>query len=136
MTENYGVFSHVHFLEKLINLQDCTHRKVFNGMKNNVKTQNQLIILVLTVCILFVTIMPTNSNSEANLVKEFSIPVTIGSVIVKMLDASATTVSVISILAVLATGGAGIVAAAGRTALTTYLKNQLKKRGQKAFIAW
>ncbi|MCY7494805.1 circular bacteriocin, circularin A/uberolysin family [Bacillus safensis] len=48
----------------------------------------------------------------------------------------ATASVIIGILSGFLTGGLGLIANAGRQALTVYLKEELRKRGKKAFIAW
>lgn len=72
----------------------------------------------------------------ADLTKEFGVPAAIGGLVVKAITNGSTAVVIVGILAGFLTGGLGLIANAGRTALVTYLKKELRKRGEKAFIAW
>lgn len=72
----------------------------------------------------------------ADMVKEFGIPMATATAIIDALDAADGAATIISILAGLATGGLGLIAAAGKTGVKKFLKKQIKKKGKKAVIAW
>ncbi|WP_394336079.1 uberolysin/carnocyclin family circular bacteriocin [Bacillus safensis] len=66
--------------------------------------------------------------------KEFGIPSAVGSTITWYLDMEAAASVIIGILSGFLTGGLGLIANAGRQALTVYLKEELRKRGKKVLL--
>lgn len=81
-------------------------------------------------------ITPFQSFSSMYLTKEFGVPAAVGSLAVSYIEAGVTVKVLISLLVGVGSGGLGLIANAGKMALTQYLKQELKKRGKKAFIAW
>lgn len=72
----------------------------------------------------------------ADLAKEFGLPTWASAWILRALDASTTVTAIVSFLTGLGTGGLSLIAADGTMGVKAYLKQEYKKRGKKAFIAW
>lgn len=93
-------------------------------------------LLLVSIALLFAYFFVMGNLPIAYLTKEFGIPSAVGSTLTWYLGMGATVSVIIGILSGFLTGGLGLIANAGRQALTLYLKEELRKRGKKAFIAW
>ncbi len=91
-------------------------------------------VVVLTMTCLFV--LNYDVSSTMFLVKEFNVSEATAAAVLSFLGKADTAVTIAGILAILGTGGAGVVAAAGKQGVKAFLKKQLKKKGKKAFVAW
>lgn len=72
----------------------------------------------------------------ANMVKEFGIPAGLAATILNIIEAGGAVTTILTILTGIGSGGLSLIAAAGRETIRQYLKNEVKKRGRKAVIAW
>ncbi len=93
-------------------------------------------LFLVSLGMLFAYFFIINNLPIAYLTKEFGIPSAIGSAVSWYLGIGATASLIIGVLSGFLTGGLGLIANAGKTALKVYLKKELDKRGKKAFIAW
>lgn len=53
-----------------------------------------------------------------------------------MVEAGGAVTTIVSILTAVGSGGLSLIAAAGKETIRQYLKNEIKKKGRKAVIAW
>ncbi|RJG20640.1 circular bacteriocin, circularin A/uberolysin family [Paenibacillus thiaminolyticus] len=72
----------------------------------------------------------------ADMVKEFGVPAVAAGAVVKILEGVDWLITGAAILAAIGTGGASLVAAAGKESLKAFLKRKFGEMGKKAFIAW
>ncbi|WP_079416532.1 uberolysin/carnocyclin family circular bacteriocin [Paenibacillus ferrarius] len=95
-----------------------------------------VVLLLVSVAAVLAYALLLNTLPLADLAKEFGIPAVVGNALVQALDWGLTAATIVSIIGAFITGGLSIVAAAGTTALKTYLRNKLTEMGTKAFVAW
>lgn len=72
----------------------------------------------------------------ADLAKEFGIPGSVAAVVLNVVEAGGAVTTIVSILTAVGSGGLSLIAAAGKETIRQYLKNEIKKKGRKAVIAW
>lgn len=72
----------------------------------------------------------------ADMTQQFGVPTALSGTVASLISNGSTAIAVIGVLGGFMSGGLGLIANAGRAALMKYLKDELEKRGRKAFIAW
>lgn len=72
----------------------------------------------------------------ADLALEFGIPTSVATLVINIVEAGGWVVTILTILAGVASGGLGLIAAAGKQGVKEFLKKQIKKKGRAAVIAW
>lgn len=105
-------------------------------MDSVLKTSKPVLLLALGTLLISGYALLLHFLPIADLTKEFGVPSAVGGLVADAISGGATAMTIIGILAGFLTGGLGLIANAGRAALTSYLKKELNKRGRKAFIAW
>lgn len=109
-------------------------------MKIVIQSKNQFFQLfsLLLVSIMFLAAysLLINFVPIADLAKEFGVPGWAAAWVLWALDAGTTVTAIVSFITALGTGGLSLVAAAGTMGVKKYLKDKLKEKGEKAFIAW
>lgn len=93
-------------------------------------------LLLASLVLLFAYFLVISNLPIAFLTKEFGVPSAVASAVVYYLEMGAAASIIIGLLSGFLSGGLGLIANAGKQALKAYLKEELKKRGKKAFIAW
>ena len=110
-----------------------------NGGKEMYKEQklsHVLGMLFVSVFMLGVAVTCVNVVPVADLVKEFGIPAAAAVTILTIVEAGGWVSLILSILSGVASGGLSLIAAAGKQGIKAYLKEQIKKKGRAAVIAW
>ena len=105
-------------------------------MTNRIEVIKVPVLLVATALLMIGYFALLGTLPVADLAKEFGVPTVIGSSVAWYLEIGAAASIIIGLLTGLLSGGLGLIAAAGKTALRAYLRQELTKRGKKAFIAW
>ncbi|AQZ49182.1 hypothetical protein B5S25_16930 [Paenibacillus larvae subsp. pulvifaciens] len=72
----------------------------------------------------------------ADMVKEFGVPVAVATTVAKIMEAADWLITGAMILAAIGTGGASLLAAAGKESLKAFLKKKYGEMGARAFTAW
>ena len=74
--------------------------------------------------------------SVADLALQFGIPTSVATLVINIVEAGGWVVTILSILAGVASGGLALIAAAGKQDIKAFLKKEIKKKGRAAVIAW
>lgn len=105
-------------------------------MKKEQKLSHVFGMLCASIVILGASVLCINVMPVANMVKEFGIPAAVAGTVLNIVEAGGWVSLIVSILTGVASGGLTLIAEAGKQGIKKYLKNQIKKKGKKAVIAW
>jgi circularin A/uberolysin family circular bacteriocin len=103
------------------------------SLKRQIRLLGMLVVMISVISFLIIGI---SGSPIALLANEFKIPTAITINIVNLCLDGSSIITIMSIIGGLATGGLGLIAAAGRETIRAYIVSQVKKRGAAATAAW